>query len=115
MAGHEALDEARLRELAVRCQKAKRDNARWEALDALENACTPDTILALLDALSAERKRGDRAVGLLDEVSLHAATVMRYLEEDGASIVAHLMDTDDNPGQRLRDAIALATQKAEGA
>lgn len=39
-----------------------------------------------------------------------AKEVMSALEEHGPSIVPHLVDTDENAGQRLREAIA----KAEG-
>lgn len=39
-----------------------------------------------------------------------AKEVIGLLEKHGGSIVPHLMDTDENAGQRLRDAIA----KAEG-
>lgn len=37
-----------------------------------------------------------------------ADAVMTTLKEYGPSIVPHLLDTDDNDGQRLRDAIAAA-------
>lgn len=37
-----------------------------------------------------------------------AKDVMDLLREYGASIVPHLMDSDQNAGQRLRDAIAAA-------
>lgn len=45
---------------------------------------------------------------LLAEMTREAETVMRYLSEDGPGIVSHLLDTDDNPGQRLREAIERA-------
>ena len=35
-----------------------------------------------------------------------ARVVMAYLERDGGSIVPHLLDDDENPGKRLRDALA---------
>lgn len=35
-----------------------------------------------------------------------ADNVMKALTEYGASIVPHLLDTDDNAGQRLRDVLA---------
>ena len=41
-----------------------------------------------------------------------ASEVVRLLEYHGPAIVAHIMDTDDNAGQRLRAAIAKA--KGEG-
>lgn len=34
-----------------------------------------------------------------------AALVMGYLEAFGSSCVPHLMDDDENPGERLRDAL----------
>ncbi len=36
-----------------------------------------------------------------------ATEVMAALEQHGAAIVPHLIDTDDNAGQRLREALAL--------
>ncbi|CAN7602494.1 hypothetical protein [Bosea sp. LjRoot237] len=44
------------------------------------------------------------------DVVEHAKRVMALLAKHGPSIVPHLMDSDDNAGQRLRDALA----KAEG-
>ena len=45
--------------------------------------------------------------------------VMAALEEYGPSIVPHLLDTDENDGQRLRDALAewaqAGAQHAQGA
>jgi len=41
-----------------------------------------------------------------------AKQVMEILGQYGASAVPHLMDTDDNAGQALRDAIAEATGEA---
>ena len=88
------LDEARLRELAeaatqgewkacgtiyeyMNCEirSGRKGEGQaiaqvWDGPNAFRDgqhiaACSPATILALLDALSAERERGDRAVGLL--------------------------------------------------
>ena len=42
------------------------------------------------------------------ELVEHAGKVMELLKEHGPSIVPHLMDTDDNAGQYLRDALAKA-------
>ncbi|UTC28083.1 hypothetical protein GURKE_00510 [Brevundimonas phage vB_BpoS-Gurke] len=48
----------------------------------------------------------------LTRIAREAMTVMSYLEKHGPSIVPHLMDSDDNPGQRLRDALDdFATDK----
>ena len=44
----------------------------------------------------------------LSRLSKSAGTVMRYLEQDGPRVVPHLMDSDDNPGQRCREDIAQA-------
>ena len=56
---------------------------------------------------------GNNAVLDRDCVALvrQARQVMQYLEEHGTSIVPHLLDTDENPGQRLRD---LLDQWPEG-
>lgn len=45
---------------------------------------------------------------LFEELIKAASAVMKDLEEYGPSIVPHLMDTDENAGQRLRDLIARA-------
>mgnify|MGYP001607469516 FL=1 len=47
-----------------------------------------------------------RNAGLLSA----AKEVMNLLHTHGPEIVRHLMDTDENPGQRLRDAIAKAEE-----
>lgn len=54
----------------------------------------------------------DRSTDPRDAVLREAETVMRYLDEHGPGIVPHLIDTDDNPGQRLRDAIDAARASA---
>lgn len=41
-------------------------------------------------------------------IVMQASAVMRMLEEHGASIVPHLIDNDDNAGQRLREALQHA-------
>ena len=49
------------------------------------------------------------------EVARNAQTVMELLDQHGAGIVGHLLDTDDNAGQRLRSALArLAALRAAG-
>lgn len=55
------VDLSELRAKAEACLKAKGDNARWEALDALEAAANPATVLALLDRITAleEQARAD--------------------------------------------------------
>jgi hypothetical protein len=42
---------------------------------------------------------------ILERIAREARTVMLYLYEDGDTIVPHLMDNDDNPGERLRNAL----------
>jgi hypothetical protein len=41
----------------------------------------------------------------LDELKGLAKRVMDLLEEHGASILPHLLDTDENAGQQLREAL----------
>lgn len=49
------------------------------------------------------------------EVARNAQTVMDLLDQHGAGIVGHLLDTDNNAGQRLRSALArLAALRAAG-
>lgn len=56
-----------------------------------------------------------RATRQLSAIAREATTVMCYLEEHGASIVPHLMDTDDNPGERLRRELdAFAFDRKDG-
>lgn len=43
--------------------------------------------------------------GVAKELAEAAASVMQHLERHGPSIVPHLMDTDENAGQRLRAAL----------
>lgn len=52
-------------------------------------AASPDVVIGLLDRIAALEKA--------------AGEVMRLLEQYGPSIVPHLIDTDENAGQRLRD------------
>lgn len=57
-------------------------------------------------ALEAEREKVKALRGAAKEI-------MGMLEEHGASIVPHLMDTDDNAGQRLRDLLSAHRTKDE--
>ena len=98
-----AVDEARLRELAARL----RDIRRGEKITSFElrdihEAC------ALLDSLSAERERGDRAVGLLRPFGRHYD--LNDLDEWASDNALEI------PVHDLRAVkVFLATQKAEGA
>lgn len=47
----------------------------------------------------------------LHDLATKAALVMAMLKEHGPSIVPHLLDTDDNAGQRLRGTIARVNQE----
>lgn len=40
---------------------------------------------------------------LLEAVAFYALVVMTMIEQDGENIIPHLIDSDDNPGQFLRD------------
>ncbi len=66
------------------------------------------TEILLLRALNVEITR---LRALNAELLTAAREVMRLLEEHGPSIVPHLMDDDENAGQRLRDAIAKAEER----
>ena len=111
-------DEARLRELA---EAAYHDYGLADiaigggmratvSVPAFINAASPSTILALLDTLSAERERGDRAVALIERIS----------KVRGAYGVEHVPGTEKPQMDRIADPAQLAraflaTQKAEGA
>ena len=56
--------------------------------------------LADIPALIAEVER-------LRLVERHAREVMAALEEHGPGIVGHLLDNDDNSGERLRQALGM--------
>lgn len=49
----------------------------------------------------------------LREVLRDAGRVMGLLAEHGASILPHLMDDDENPGERLRQAVRRARERKE--
>jgi hypothetical protein len=59
------------------------------------------TLIRALDEAQAKVKRLEEALRL-------GKIVMDMLEEHGPSIVPHLLDTDENAGQRFRDALARA-------
>ena len=44
-------------------------------------------------------------IALLEEIAEHGRMVIGALEIHGSSIVPHLLDTDDNAGERLRKAL----------
>lgn len=54
------------------------------------------------DTLAEENKRLREALG---NVCKNAQRVMSLLEKHGADIVPHLLDTDENAGQLLREAL----------
>lgn len=63
-----------------------------------------------INAPDMETQRANaRLIAAAPEVVEHAARVMALLAEHGPSIVPHLLDTDDNAGQRLRTALRKAT------
>jgi hypothetical protein len=63
----------------------------------------PDEVVAKLAAALASRD--PEAAKLIEQLVREGSAVMRLLEEHGPSIVPHLLDTDDNAGQRFRDAL----------
>ena len=83
-----------------------RDCAACDGLGLLDAAwecrtCKGHGVLRLTDAEC-------RIFVLFSRLLQAAEEAMEALAEYGASIVPHLMDTDQNAGQRLRDAIAEA-------
>lgn len=53
-------------------------------------------------------------IAAVGELTAAASDVMSLLRDHGPAIVPHLMDSDQNAGQRLRDAIARAEGRADG-
>lgn len=94
----------------------QRDEARAdteEAADAAilwENRCMAigayPSCTASCEAVANHLHGLATAAAKLEAVAEPAAEVMDILESYGEGIVAHLMDTDDNAGQRLREALA---------
>jgi hypothetical protein len=88
----------------------------WDGPNAFRDgqhiaACSPATILALLDALSAERERGDRAVRACEII------MCRSPFSDAATEITDYEKGHDDCGAWAFGIAAsgLATQKAEGA
>ena len=50
-------------------------------------------------------------IELLTETALQASRVMEALEKYGAGIVPHLMDTDENCGQKLRETLKCLDER----
>ena len=74
-------------------------------------AAVNEYLVALGSETHFAQKALDDAIKMLEvhrELLIYAEKVMNKLEEHGASIVPHLLDTDDNDGQRLREAIEKA-------
>ena len=69
----------------------------------------PESRKETIEGGALERQGGSSAleskVIMYRAVYEAAVAVMQALDEHGGDIVEHLMDTDDNDGQRLRDAI----------
>jgi hypothetical protein len=62
------------------------------------------------DPRGEEREANARLIAAAPEIYEAAKQVMDMLKKHGPSIVPHLLDSDENAGQRLRDAL----KKAEG-
>lgn len=59
-----------------------------------------------LAALTAERDQLRKELAAAKAVVEDAGKIMALLSKYGKDIVPHLMDTDDNPGERIRRALA---------
>lgn len=54
-------------------------------------------------ARQEEREKIKGKLDLLEAIAFYSLAVMTELEQDGTGIVGHLLDSDDNPGQYLRN------------
>ena len=52
-------------------------------------------------------------MGKLERVRVAAEQVIYLLGRDGESVVPHLIDTDDNAGQQLREALTALRETEE--
>jgi hypothetical protein len=77
-------------------------------------ACWDATKIAHLEAaIITLRKSEDELRADYVRLATSAKRVMDMLEEHGPSVVPHLIDTDDNPGQFLREDISQALSNTE--
>lgn len=120
------LDSSAIR---ARCEAAKMDGPRldrmqralhkavvapaFDTASAFDTACFPPPLRTefqdLLTGYRALLDVNDRLLAeieRLNEVECHAREVMALLMQHGAGIVGHLLDNDDNAGERLRAALA---------
>lgn len=54
------------------------------------------------EEVNQARREEREKTELLEAIAFYALVVMTEIEQDGASIIPHLSDDDDNPGQALR-------------
>lgn len=89
------------------------DCGRYEFLPIVDTNGTEVAFLQVPDFKdSAPILANARLIAAAPDVVREASRVMALLAEHGPLIVPHLLDSDDNTGQRLRTAIAAATGEA---
>lgn len=84
-------------------------NWPW-SIDTYGSIITPEKKVLKLEGValahaSPEVQANTKLVAAAPEIAHWANEVMQLLEKHGPGIVPHLMDTDDNAGQFLRDAL----------
>lgn len=123
MAGHEHIDEARLRESEERIRRWAFYEYTSEDTVAVKSPLSTFTagdLRMVLDALSAERERGDRAVWVVTKNCTNTGDISTeviavYDNEPAATAQANQWNALPGQGYEwLVERFALATQKAEG-
>jgi len=74
-----------------------------------------DTVIRASDlpALAKFIARAPERIRELEEVRKHAEAVMTSLQTYGSALLPHLLDNDDNDGERLRQALRAAAPPLE--
>lgn len=96
----------------------QRNNEPWTCIEGVVKDCEGNVILGLFDGDDDMKERVVSLVNALAgcgnpkefveqarDLKLNAKGVMDALEEHGPSIVPHLIDSDENDGERTREAL----------
>ena len=97
-------DLDKLEALAKAALKAKGDNARWEALDALESAANP---AAILDLIASARRDAEEIARALDLLNTSRGAVGEWPLRPSA--VPHLRSSDHHQAKDVHRAEALGS------
>lgn len=97
------MSEEKLNEISLR--RGNDEDIRYCLGITMERQVTINNLRIMVQKKEHELQQARARIVRLEEVAKHARNVMSLLEEHGPGIVLHLMDTDDNSGQYLREAL----------